>query len=312
MVKKALSEQAHGHIEAIYQGYRWMKEAIVDDSINQPNIIEKKDHQIVFEFIEGKSLDSLLFQAFLDGDKIQYLQCTDRYYDMLFRSFKTVKEFYLTSNNQVFLENVDLDFIEKEGVYFPYAFLDVVMDNILMTSDGKYYCIDYEWIIPASIPVAFVFFRSLFGFYGFKYGEFNVEGFLPFADLMNRYGITSSHVDSYAKIEKNFQRYVVGEDLYSRGRYLKRQVLLNDLIPYVDGTRQRLIQTYEENIRQLNRERETIDAAVLEGEADRERLIAQVKAKDDLIALLRESYSMKIGKTILFPFRYIKTRLFPH
>jgi O-antigen biosynthesis protein len=312
VVKKALSEQANGHIEAIYQGYCWMKDAILDASINQPKIIEKKDHQIVFEFIDGKSLDNLLFQAFLDGEKIQYLQCVDRYHDLLFHSFKTVKEFCLTTNNEMFLENVDMDFIEREGVYFPHAFLDVVMDNILMTSDGKYYCIDYEWIIPTSIPVAFVFFRSLAGFYGFKYGEFNVEGFLPFTDLMNRYGITSSHLDQYAKIEKNFQRHVVGEDLYNRGRYLKRRVFLNELLSDMDGTKQRQILTYEENIRQFNRTREAMDAVVRQSEAERERLIEQIKTKDDMIALLCDSYSMKIGQTILFPFRYIKTKLFPH
>ena len=312
MVKKALSEQAHDHIEAIHQGYQWIKASIIDAGINQPKVIEKKDHQIVFEFIEGKSLERLFFEAFLDGDKPQYLQCADRYHDLLFGSFKTVKEFHLTPDNDVFLKNVDMDFIEREKVYFPHAFLDLVMDNILVTSDEEYYCIDYEWIIPASFPVAFVFFRSLSTFYGFKYGEFNVESFVPFADLMNRYGITPYHLDQYAKIEENFQRYIVGDRLYNRSRYLKKRIFLNELMACMDGTQQRLIQTYEENIRQLNCDRETVDAVVRQGEAERERLIEQVKAKDDLIALFRNSYSMKIGKTILFPFRYIKTRLFPH
>ena len=186
VVKKALSEQAHDHIEAIHQGYQWMNESIINASIKQPKVIEKKDHQIVFEFIEGKSLERLFFEAFLDGDKSQYLQFVDRYHDLLFGSFKTVKEFHLTSDNDVFLKNVDMDIIEKAGVYFPHAFLDLLMDNILMTSDEEYYCIDYEWIIPASIPAAFVFFRSLSNFYGFKYGEFNVESFMPFTDLMSR------------------------------------------------------------------------------------------------------------------------------
>jgi hypothetical protein len=312
VVKKALSEQAHGHIETIHTGYQWMKDAILDAGIIQPKVVEKKDHQIVFEFIEGKSLERLLFEAFLDGDKPRYLQCVDRYHDLLFGSFKTVKEFHLTPDNSVFLKNVDMDFIEREEVYFPHAFLDLVMDNILMTSDEECYCIDYEWIIPAPFPVAFVFFRSFSTFYGFRYGEFNVEGFMPFADLMNCYGITSHHLDQYSKIEENFQRYIVGDRLYNRSGYLKKRIFLNDLMPCVDGTQQRLIQTYEENIRRLNRDRVDVDAIVRQGEAERERLIEQIKAKDDMMALLLESYSMKIGRTILFPLRYIKARLFPH
>jgi hypothetical protein len=312
VVKKALSEQADGHIEAIHTGYRWMKDAILDAGVIQPKVVEKKDHQIVFEFIEGKSLERLLFEAFLDGNKPQYLQFVDRYHGLLFGSFKTVNEFHLTPDNSAFLKNVDMDFIEREEVYFPHAFLDLVMDNVLRISDEECCCIDYEWIIPASFPVAFVFFRSLYTFYGFKYGEFNVEGFMPFAGLMNRYGITPHHLDQYAKIEKNFQQYIVGERLYNRSGYLKKRIFLNELMSGVDGTQQRLIQTFEENIRQLNRERETVDVIVRQGEAEKERLIEQIKAKDDMIALLLDSYSMKIGRTILFPLRYIKARLFPH
>jgi hypothetical protein len=312
VVKKALSEQAHGHIEAIHMGYQWMKDAILDASIIQPKVIEKKDHQIVFEFIEGKSLERLFFEAFLDADRPQYLQCVDRYHDLLFGSFKNVNEFHLTPDNSVFLKNVDMDFIEREEVYFPRAFLDLVMDNILMTSDEECFCIDYEWIIPAPFPVAYVFFRSLSTFYGFKYSEFNVEGFMPFADLMNRYGITPYHLDQYAKIEENFQRHIVGDRLYNRSGYLKKRIFLDDLMSCVDGTQQYLIQMYEENIRQLNQESETINAVVRQGEAERERLIEQAKAKDDMIVMLLDSYSMKLGRTILLPLRYIKARLFPH
>jgi hypothetical protein len=285
-----------------------MKDAILDARIKQPEIIERKDHQVVFEFVEGESLERFLFKAFLEGDNARYLECTDLYYDLLLNSFMIVKEFRLTPDNAVFLKGVDLNFIEREGVYFPHAFLDLVMDNILVTSDEKYYCIDYEWIIPASFPVAFVFYRSISNFYGFKYREFNVEHFLPLADLMNRYGISAYNLEQYAKIEENYQRYIVGDHLYNRSRYLKKCVFLDDLIPCLDGTQERLIQTYQENIRQLNRTKEDIDTAVCQGEKDRERLIEQIKAKDDLIARLHSSYSMKIGKAIVFPFKYIRDR----
>ena len=208
----------------------------------------------------------MLFEAFLDRDKSQYLRFVDRYHDLLFGSFLTVKEFQLTPDNSVFLKNVNIDFIEREGLYFPHAFLDLVMDNILMTPDGGYYCIDYEWIIPAPFPVTFVFFRSLSTFYGFKYGEFNVEGFMPFADLMNRYGITAYHLEQYENIEKNFQNYIVGDRLYNRSRYLKKRIFLNELMSCIDGTQQRLNQTYEEKIQQLTHDREKINEVVQQGE----------------------------------------------
>ncbi len=286
-----------------------MEDAILDGRIHQPGIIERNDHQIVFEFVEGKSLERLFFEAFLDGDKPQYLQCVDCYHDLLFGSFKTVHAFHLTRDNGVFLKGADLNFIESEGVFFPNAFLDLVMDNILITSDKRYYCIDYEWIIPASFPVAFVFYRSLSNFYGFKYREFDVEKFLPFAELMNRYGISTYHIEQYAKIEENYQRHIVGDYLYNRRRYLQNRYFIKDLMPCLDGTQQRLIQTYEENIRQLNLAKEDSDTTVLQRKKEWQGLIEQVKAKDDLIDRIHSSYSMRIGNAILFPFKYIRDRL---
>ena len=295
VVKRALSENAHSHIEAIYQGYRWMSEDVLDTRIKQPRIIEKKNHQIVFEFIEGQSLEKLLFETFQRGDRLQYLYETDRYHHLLFNAFKIVGKFHLVPENELFFREVDLSFIQNEAAYFfPHAFLDLVMDNILLTADGNYYCIDPEWVISATFPLTFVFFRSLSTFY-VKYGEFNVENFFPFADLMNRYGISAFECDQYAKIEENFQRHIVRNHLYYRGQYLKKRVLLSALIPYINATNQQLIQEYEEKILQLL--------------SDRNALAEQTKIRDDLITRLHNSYSMKIGKTVLFPFKYIRDLL---
>jgi len=309
VVKRALSHLSYSHIEDMYQGYNRMKDAILDGRIHQPGVIERNDRQIVFEFIEGMSLEGLFFEAFLDGDKPQYLQWVDRYHDLLFGSFKTVNEFHLTPENEVFLKGVDLNFIESEEVFFPNAFLDLVMDNILITADEKYYCIDYEWIVPASFPAAFVFYRSLSNFYGFKYREFDVERFFPFAELMSRYGMSSCHLEQYSKIEGNYQRHIVGDCLYNRTRYLKERYPLHDLVPSLDGLKQRPIEANEKNFKPLNHANEDIETAVCQGVKDREWLIEQIKAKDDLIARLHSSYSMRIGKAILFPFRYMRDQL---
>jgi hypothetical protein len=308
VVKRALSESAHSHIEAIYQGYRWMSEDVLDNRIKQPRIIEKKNHQIVFEFIEGQSLEKLLYETFQRGDRLQYLYETDRYHNLLFNAFKIVGNFHLVPENELFFREVDLGFIQNEGAFSPHAFLDLVMDNILLTADGSYYCIDPEWVVSATFPLTFVFFRSLSAFYA-KFGEFNVENFSPFADLMNRYGISASECDQYAKIEENFQRHIVRNRLYYRGQYLKKRVLLSALIPYLNRTNQQLIQEYEEKFQQLLSDRNALATEVCHADADRKRLIEQAKIRDDLITRLHNSYSMKIGKTVLFPVKYIRDLL---
>ena len=311
VVKKALSEKAYDHIAAIHQGYLWMQESISDARIKQPKVIEKAKDRIALEFVEGKSLEICLLEACHAGDKAQYFRCVDTYRDLLNSSFKNTSQFHLKPDNEVFLKHVPLDFIEKEKMHFSHGFLDLAMDNILLTKAGDYYCIDYEWIIPAPFPVSFVFFRSLSTFYGFKYAELNIAGFVPLAELMSRYGITPAHREQYAKIELNFQRNIVGELLYNRVRYLKNRLLLSELLPSIDAIRQgrSLAPVEQEKILQLEYDKERLEATVHRNETEKLSLTEQLKAKDDMIALLCNSYSLRIGKAVLWPFRYLKARL---
>lgn len=308
MIKRALSEQAKSHIDAIYEGYRCLSEDVIDERIKQPRIIDKNNHQIVFEFIEGPSLEKMLYETFLRGDRLEYLSQTDRYHHLISNSFKMIGGCKLVPENELFFRDVDLGCIQSKGAYCPHSFLDLVMDNILLTADGNYYCIDPEWVISASFPMTFVFFRSLRTFY-VKYGEFNVEIFFPFADLMKHYGISSSECEQFAKMEENFQRHIVRNHLYDRGQYLKKRVLLGALLPYLDATNQQLIQEYENIIQQLLNDRNVLAAEACRTDADRIKLIEQIGIRDDLITRIHNSYSVKIGKMVLFPITYLRNLL---
>ena len=265
VVKRALSEEAYPHIESIYRGFNFFKDAILDDRIKQPAIIEKRDDRIVFKFIEGKNLNRSVFESFLRKDKTRYLEHIDQYHKLLVDSFKTVKQFNLTTEADVFFKDIDIDYIKNEKTFFPHAFIDVALDNLIATSDESYYCIDYEWILPATLPVSFVFFRSLFLFYVLNVAKYGIEKFLPFKDLMSRYEISDYQIDQYSRIEKNIQNYVSGKYLYNRERYLKKRIPLDDLMPCLDGTHQclvdthqRMIKEYEENFRHWTRQRESM------------------------------------------------------
>ena len=267
VVKRALSEEAYPHIEAIYQGFNFFKDAVLDDRIKQPAVFEKRDDRIVFEFIEGTNLNRSVLESFLRKDKIRYLEHIDQYHKLLFDSFKTVKQFNLTTEGDVFFKDIDIDYIKNEKTFFPHAFIDVALDNFIVTSDESYYCIDYEWILPLIFPVSFVFFRSLFLFYVLYAAKFGIEKFFSFNDLMSRYGITQYQIDQYSKIEKNIQNYVSGKYLYNRDRYLKKRVSLDDLMPCLDGTHQRLVEMhqrmmseYDEKFQQWTRERKHIES----------------------------------------------------
>jgi hypothetical protein len=300
VVKRALSEEAYPHIESIYQGFNFFKEAILDDRIKQPAVIEKQDDRIVFEFIEGKNLNRSVFELFLRKDKDRYLERIDQYHELLFDSFKTVEQFHLTKEADVFFKDIDIGSIENEKYFFPNAFIDVALDNLIATSDDSYYCIDYEWILPITFPVSFVFFRSLFIFYVVNAAKYGIEKFLPFENLMSRYDISHYQIDQYSRIERNIQIYIAGESIYNRNRYMKKCIPLDDLIPCLDGTHQSLVETHqrmikecEENLQHWTRQRES--------------MVCQIEQQNKAIEEILHSTSWKLTK----PLRWLKERWRP-
>jgi hypothetical protein len=113
----------------------------------------------------------------------------------------------------------------------------------------------------------FLFLLSFSGvfFYVLNVAKYGIEKFFPFEDLMSRYEISQRQIDQYSIIEKNIQNYVAGKYLYNRDRYLKKRISLDDLMPCLDGTYQRLMEThqrmmneYEEKSQQWTLERESI------------------------------------------------------
>lgn len=236
--KRALTAEACGHIHSIRQGYERLQESLIDAGFKLPAILEAGDAFVRFAFIEGRSLDELLLQAVLEGDRPAFMDLLDVYHTRLRRSFRTIDHFLPAGEAAPIFRDIPTALLDKEGPFSYYSFLDPIFENIVVQGDD-WYIIDNEWVFDGCLPVSFPFFRSLLIFYKAKYGPLGVDALIPFEELLDRYGIPEELQKVYYLIETNFQRYVDGpEREVTRYKlpYRKKRESIVDLIRFREET----------------------------------------------------------------------------
>lgn len=173
VIKRPMTEAAKGHIKQLAANKD--KVANIYNSII-PVECELKDDSVVFPFICGETLT---------------LESMDTVFDYK----EQLSDFAVTDRFREVFGNIEISAGEKA---YPMVNVDSNLDNF-MVSDGKTYCIDYEWVFDFSVPVRFVKYRTLF------YAGIGPEKFAE-------YGYTDDDVRLFHSMEIAFQQYVSGKD----------------------------------------------------------------------------------------------------
>lgn len=178
----------------------------------------------MYDFVEGPSLDALLFQAFQRRDCDRYWALMDEYVRRLRTGFKTVPR--PPAGGQAEIEQVfgrsDFEFVqEAPDACLALSVIDLIFDNMIIAGD-RYVLVDSEWVFSGCVPAGYVIFRALFEFYELKWCDFGIDRFVPFKTAAQRYGLDDKAVAVYRDMEDHFQTYVCGEQrLNFNLRYLK-------------------------------------------------------------------------------------------
>lgn len=224
VIKRALTPQAVAHIARVRQDHRLFDELAVKGGFELPAMRDEGETAIACDFIEGPSLDGLLFQAFQHQDRDRFWVLMDDYVRRLRTGFKTVPR--PPPGGQAEIERVfgrsGFPWVpEAPGAFLACAIIDLIFDNVLI-ADGRHVLVDNEWVFSGCVPVAYVHYRALFEFYELKWRDFGIDRFVPFQAAAQRYGIDDRAVACYRDMEDRFQAYVCGEErLNFNLRYLK-------------------------------------------------------------------------------------------
>ncbi|MDB9822384.1 class I SAM-dependent methyltransferase [Deltaproteobacteria bacterium] len=220
VLKKPLTSEAKGHIASLHNNYELLKDHYRNIKIADA---QYRDENIVFEFVNGESLDRLLVESVFKRDISQFYLLLDRFVDSV-RSFP-LSEGDDSGNN----EDSSGIFGDFTGItscdYLEIANIDLRLDNIILNEDNIFEIFDYEWVFNFSIPVNFVIFRNIEAFCG-KYTEY-IKDFISLQELLDRYKISNAEIKIYRRMEKIFQAYVMGksEDYMIKKAYKKPLVL---------------------------------------------------------------------------------------
>lgn len=217
VAKRALTGRAEAHIAAICARHEFVGKNIISENLKLPEIIRVEESSVILEYVEGMTLDALMFEAVLNRDKPLFFSFLDEYRRILTGCFKVVDSFApcvgKSGVDSEFCESlydgVDIEVVRSEKTFFQCAVMDAVFDNIIV-KDRDFYLIDNEWVFHSIVPVSFVAFRSLTAFYSHKHDYGVMSRFLPFEELLGRFGISPGLAAVYAVMDDNFQNYVIG------------------------------------------------------------------------------------------------------
>lgn len=238
VIKKALTAEAAGHIRAISAGYDLIKSNLNDGSLLLPSRLALDHFTVSFEYVDGNSLDRLLFLSFRADDRQSFFKIIDDYCALLNKAFRSVVQPEISQKiSEVFGVNPSEKPTDAVG-WMPLAAIDAVFENIII-SGNKHYLIDIEWVFAGALPIEFVVFRSLFYFHQVKYFEAGIEKWISFDELLGHCHISPEAAGRYREMDDCFQAYVYGpERCYKyKEHYKKRQISVHSLERTIENQR---------------------------------------------------------------------------
>ncbi len=159
--KQAMCREAIPHLKKMKENYESLLNSIINPRVKLAKILKETEDSLVFEFIEGVSLDSKLDDA-LDISENLTKNVFEEYKTILFNSFKTeVFNSETMVNNELIDTFGDIDYSRFDGqkCFATVSNVDLILSNIIL-QDEDIYIIDYEWMYNISLPIEFVIFRT--------------------------------------------------------------------------------------------------------------------------------------------------------
>ncbi|MBO5208804.1 MAG: class I SAM-dependent methyltransferase [Lachnospiraceae bacterium] len=182
--KHPLSNLAKAHVEQIYSAYEKLSERFEnsDIAINKCSLHKENESEVYasFEYLEGRTLEELLDEC-LEKDDIDGFR-------VLFNQY---------------LERISYH------AEMPVCDYDLIFANILITPDGKWHVIDYEWTFEKEVDTKEIAFRAIYCYVleNEKRNKLNLDL------ILEKLCITEAEASQYRQQEMKFQKYVTGKRL---------------------------------------------------------------------------------------------------
>jgi hypothetical protein len=200
--KQPITSAAMPHIASMHQmGLKLAKQYQGTKlSVNKSELFEDR---IIFEFLNGCTLDEILDEYLSKGKYDKFKDTVASFFEILRSTAKD--DFKPSEEYKKVFGNIAPDFPQKSAQIND---IDLIFDNLFLSGDNLIIT-DYEWTFDFQIPIDFIIYRTCF--------YYELAGHLSaYSDKINLYsiaGITEEQKDLYRRMDDAFQSYVVGDTI---------------------------------------------------------------------------------------------------
>lgn len=218
LYKKAEYPEGKAHIAHIEEAGRCLAELWRERGQLSVNKCSPYDGRVEFEFLQGTTVEEEL-DCLLEQGKSQEAAETLRKALLRIQESAAPQDFCMTPEFQAVFGEAQ---IPADAPSFAVADVDLIFSNLLMTEDGCFRVLDYEWTFFFPVPVDYILFRALY--YYLQSAPIRAEFGREF-DFYGEFGIVPKQQETYLKMEQKFQSYVAGGGIspgslyHSMGKY---------------------------------------------------------------------------------------------
>lgn len=201
--KTAEYPQGQGHVSSINKKKEKLESIWGEKGLFQVNQCWLEDGKAYFEYLEGTTLEEKLDKLLEDGKLEEARQWIVKAAGRI-RDAAPVREFSITPEFQQVFGKVELPWQEQAAEA---ADIDLIFSNLLLTGDGAWHVLDYEWTFFFPVPLGYLVYRAL------HYYLESAPKRKKLKDELNLYeslGITGEKEKVYQQMEQGFQRYIAG------------------------------------------------------------------------------------------------------
>lgn len=213
--KVALTEKGIQHFNEINEFYKnsqkqnekWFKYCPV----------RRIDNKLIFDFIDGQNLESLVDLYVKNNDFYKVFKTMDLLYEIIsdgiIESFNVNEEFLNVFGNH------DFELLSNEKS-IRFCDIDIILENVVLTKNKKFYILDYEWVFDCTVPISFILYRAIL--HSIAISKLPSE---QIDKLYKRYGISTELRGLYLSMEEHFQNYVSDKKISDYYTQLNSQVI---------------------------------------------------------------------------------------
>lgn len=176
--KHALSDMAREHIMQMQQAYEGLSSRFMGGKllINRCSLAGMPDNLYAsFEYLEGRTLEELLDECLAENDMEKFYALFDKYLECI-----------------------------SYNAQMPITDYDLIFSNILISTDGEWHVIDYEWTFAKQVETKEIAFRAVYCYLL----ENEKRNKLDFDFILDKLDVTQKDAEQFRHNEKLFQKYV--------------------------------------------------------------------------------------------------------